>query len=59
MLEESGSITYDEVEERIRFVVRVEENGQEEDVYEVIALFMKVQYNSSALIMPLHINFRE
>lgn len=57
MLEEGGSITYDEVEERIRFLVREYENDQEVDVFEIILLFMKVEYNSTAL---LHIiNFRE
>ena len=42
MLEESGSITYDEVEERIRFLVREEENGEEIDAFEIIALYLKV-----------------
>lgn len=42
MLEESGSITYDEVGERIRFVLREEENGEEIEAFEVIALYLKV-----------------
>ena len=54
MREESGSITYDEVEERIRFVIREEENGQEIDAFEVIALFLKVQCILSSLLTSLH-----
>ena len=41
--EESGSITYDEIGERVRFLIREEDNGQEIDAFEVIALYLKVQ----------------
>ena len=49
LLEESGSITYDETEERVRYVIREEDNGQEIDAFEVIVLYSKVQCNFSLL----------
>ena len=43
MREEAGTITYDEVGERIRTVVEDERNGQIVDVYEILTLYLKVK----------------
>ncbi|XP_065919769.1 mammalian ependymin-related protein 1-like [Dysidea avara] len=43
--EEAGTITYDEVGERIRSVVKEERNGQVVDAYEILTLYLKrVEY---------------
>lgn len=50
LLEEGGSITYDETEERVRFLVREEANGTLFDAFEVIELYLKVQYIPPSLL---------
>ena len=43
MREEAGTISYDEVGERIRFLVKEERDGQVTDAYEMILLYLKVK----------------
>lgn len=43
MREEAGTITYNEVGERIRTVAEDEHNGQVVDVYEILTLYLKVK----------------